>query len=80
VSDYRDLALEDAALDYALACERIASLESDCAAYRLLAQEAIHALVRVTRERDQATRERRYLRRQHYQDGHDHHLSKDVAA
>jgi hypothetical protein len=80
MSDYRDLVITDLADSEALLRERVASLESDCTGYRLLAQEAIHALARVTRERDQARRELRYLRHQHRQDAHDRDVPKDAAA
>ncbi len=52
MNDYRDLALEDAALDYVLACERIASLEADIAIYRELAVAAFDGLHDLTVARD----------------------------
>jgi hypothetical protein len=47
-ADYRDIALADAALDYVLAQERIASLEADVEIYRLLGSAALDALSELT--------------------------------
>jgi len=47
-----DLALEAMAYDEALARERIASLEADCAALRLTLHEAVAGLYHVTLERE----------------------------
>ena len=50
--DYRDIVIEELADAEALLLERVASLEADVQSYRLLAQEAIHALHDLARERD----------------------------
>ena len=47
-----DVVIGTLALSEAQLCERVLELEADVAAYRLLAQQAIHALHRVTIERD----------------------------
>ena len=52
VRDYRDLCIADLAQSEAALCERNAALEREREAYRLLAQEAIHALHALTCERD----------------------------
>jgi hypothetical protein len=52
MTDYRDLALEHAAADHVELVARVADLEDERAAYRVLAQEAIHALHHITTERD----------------------------
>ena len=57
------LAAEQAALDYIEMRDRILDLESDNRAYQELAKAAIEALHVVTRERDQARRSLRILRR-----------------
>ncbi len=51
-SDYRDIVIEELADAEALLLERVESLEEDVQSYRLLAQEAIHALHDLARERD----------------------------
>lgn len=46
--DYRDVAIEQLAADEAALRARVASLEADVESYRLVAQQAIHAVHRLT--------------------------------
>jgi hypothetical protein len=57
VSDCRDFALENAAFDHIDLLERLRDVEADRAVYREMAQAALHALHKITQERN-ALRER----------------------
>jgi hypothetical protein len=56
-TDFRDIALQDAALDHVLLLERIASLEADIKTYRLIAASTMDALHAVTLQRDALQRQ-----------------------
>lgn len=57
-TDFRDLALEDAAFDLVRADERIRSLEADVAVYRELTNAALDALHDLTVRYDRVCAER----------------------
>lgn len=59
---YIDMALEGYAQAEFELRERVASLEADVASYREVAQQGIHALHHVTRDRDRLARENIRLR------------------
>jgi len=52
IRDYRDLALETLADSEAELRDMVLQLQADVVAYRQIAQSAIHALYKITRDRD----------------------------
>ncbi len=66
-SDYRDICVQDFALELAIAEERIRSLEADVVSYRELSHQGIQHLAALTQDRDRLRRRLDVLR-QEYQD------------
>ncbi len=65
--DYRDICVQDLALELTIAEERIRSLEADVASYRELSHHGIQHLAALTQDRDRLRRRLDFLR-QEFQD------------